>query len=224
MNRHLHDIMSAQFKTCEISGKDIISWEDGIRCIIPEITTDAADGKIVCTGRNLATPTSKIIKSSDVASAWTNGSLGKYPIPPGVYSISARYRQLGEITTVALSIRDYDSSTSEIVTKTATAESGTIFRVFTIPEGTRGCYIYLYSNCTANTLLSECEFYDIMFVRGEYKADTMPNFENFYTGGSVSLSTSGDIRLIQPSGYAQVFIGGSTVSGNQIDIKYITHS
>ena len=224
MNRHLHDIMSAQFKTCEAYGTDFLSWDNGVRCFIPEIETSATDGKIICTGRNLATPTSTVVQSSEDGASWKYSALGRYPLAPGDYSISVKYRQLGEITRVSLSMRDYDSKVTELSTITSTNESGTLFRSFTIPVGTRGCYIYLYSNCTANELFSKCEFYDIMFVRGAYTESTMPEFEEFFSGGSVGLPASDNIKLAQPNGYGQVFIGGSTTSGNNINLKYITHS
>ena len=226
MSRFIHNIMMAQYKQNDAVGFGSVCFENGISCILPDVNTDATGGQMLCRGRNLITPSyiTVVPVAESGVGAWTSKQLGKALLPPGKYTIFAKYRQLSDITTVSVSIRDYDTISTSFGESPGSASEGHLHITFTIPEESRGCTVYLYSNLTANYLATKCEFYDIMLVCGTYTANTIPGFEEYYDGGCASLPLSQESIFIQPNGFCQFMITDSMVSENKINVKYITHS
>lgn len=119
---------------------------------------------ITVTGKNLLD-----IKDSTVSGtvSWTAKLLGDYELESGTYTISAKYRQVGEQeSTISLSIREYGNLSVYYTTIDSKLTSGYFTKTFTVPKGSKGIRIYIYSNQTATAMNTSCEFSEIQIEKG----------------------------------------------------------
>lgn len=100
------------------------------------------------------------------SSAQTLSYTGDYELTPGTYSVSCGFTQNGDASTVKLSIRGYESFTEIYGEQTSTATAGTLTVTFTVPDGDRGCRIYVYSNATDLAAQTSATFSKFMLNAG----------------------------------------------------------
>ena len=56
MNRQLHDLMMAQYATPKVSGDGLVSWNGGVKCVIPSVKLYGAANQGTMSGSNMLNP------------------------------------------------------------------------------------------------------------------------------------------------------------------------
>lgn len=97
---------------------------------------------------------------------YTSSYLDISNIPPGTYTISCNFVQTNAISTVHISCRKFESPSPEYGNVTSTNISGSLVGTFTIPQGENGVRLYLYSNVTATTQNTSCNFNNVQIELG----------------------------------------------------------
>ena len=89
-------------------------------------------------------------------------------VPAGNYVASCNFNQKGQdISRVALSVRDYNDYTIAFGDASSGEKSGYLEKAFTVPNGSSGFQIFLYSNQPEEALTTECLFEDIQVEVGK---------------------------------------------------------
>lgn len=123
-------------------------------------------------------PINDIRKQS--TSRWSYQNLGKLELVPGKYTVKCHYKQYGTPTKVQISVRDYDELNTAYGYSVyyGLVEDDALVS-FTLPTTAKGIQIILYINATADAIDADCEFTNIMLVKGTYTMDIMPEYEPF---------------------------------------------
>ena len=99
---------------------------------------------------------------SGVSKPWTSLLVAAVQVPPGTYTASCRFNQIGpDISRVSLSPRGYNDYTVAFGDAYSTDQSGYLEKTFTVTEGSGGFQLFLYSNTPNEALTTECLFKDI---------------------------------------------------------------
>lgn len=98
--------------------------------------------------------------------AWSSILIAKIFCGSGNYVASCNFKQKGDITRVALSVRDYDETTDTLKHVDTTDASGVLTAPFVVEEGKKGFQVFLYSNYSADDLSTNCLFENIQVEVG----------------------------------------------------------
>lgn len=156
------------------------------------------------------------------STAQTLSYTGDYELTPGTYSVSCSFTQTGDASIVKLSIRGYESFTEIYGEQTSTATVGTLTVTFTVPDGDRGCRIYVYSNATYVAAQTSATFSKFMLNAGAPQpySEYFPGFRNAAATGVVSegVNCAAPSKEYSIYGYkvSPNFDGSITISGNAI--------
>ena len=111
-------------------------------------------------------------------------------VPAGNYVASCNFNQKGQdISRVALSVRDYNDYTIAFGDASSGEKSGYLEKAFTVPNGSSGFQIFLYSNQPEEALTTECLFEDIQVEVGN-KATVYET----YSGAEYIPSSDGNVE------------------------------
>lgn len=86
MDRHLHDLMMAQYATPAVSGEGLVSWDKGVKCVLPSVKLMGAATQGTLTGKNLFDPNAETSTSGSYIGFTQCFSLSR----PFVVSISLK--------------------------------------------------------------------------------------------------------------------------------------
>ncbi|MBQ7821180.1 MAG: hypothetical protein IJ391_02740 [Clostridia bacterium] len=248
MNRRLHDNIIAEYKHASSSGVGGAGWENGVRCVLPEVSVPAdSTSTYRLVGKNLFCPDKYKGKSETIngvtftgnadgsitvngtATAntvfylnghWYNGT--KHTIT-GAYLnrpfVISGHPTGASFSTYNLFFRFYDDATGgEKYASTVTAKG-----VLNTTGKFNTAYIDVKAGVTCDNLVFKPQI--------EYGSEAT-EFTPFYEGGLFTADTLADTRLKQPEGIGNIIeypdgfsVGGYTGNkGTQIDVKYVTHS
>lgn len=198
MNKRLSLDMLGQYKTESLNYQSSSIVIDGsLECEFPKLETlgyylksktptdgspcdlyETGTGKIVICGKNLCP------YSGGTASG--TGSWTSQMITPAVVdlpnaqqlTLSVKYEQ--KKTQCVLGIKIQNQNAKTITEKRIGSDvSGKYVTALSVPAGSTGIIIHLYSNYSGTAQESECEFSEVMLVRGSYNSSTMPEYEDF---------------------------------------------
>lgn len=197
MNRRINDIIIAQYKRVDHSNNTdgMLEANDGVKChllstvITGEGYTTASPtadapvtvyqfgaGALTVSGKNL-TPQETLTVSGD--SAYCEKLLGDVmTMSQGTYAFRCMYEQKKTKKTLGIVIRS--RVTGDILRNATLGSSASGMSTvinFDVPRGECGVRISLCSNYTSDVVETECEFSNIMIVKGYCDASTMPAYE-----------------------------------------------
>lgn len=112
--------------------------------------------------------------ATQTAYAWSSILMAKIKVPHGIYTASCRFRQKGEKSRVALSMRDYDDHAKTLKHTDSQANEGTLKATFEVKDDNKGFQMFLYSNYSENKLATDCIFSDIQVECGTEATSYQP--------------------------------------------------
>lgn len=137
----------------------------------------------------------------DIPDASTSGTiayhqimLGDFELPPGEYTISAKYKHIGE-QRGSLDIREYENTSGYLKSIPIYANtSGETSATFTVPEGVKGIRVYLYSNVSGTAGATSVTLSEVMVNKG---ASALP-YEPWYLLGDqlLDLTNAGKLAVV----------------------------
>lgn len=137
----------------------------------------------------------------DIPDASTSGTaayhqimLGDFELPPGEYTISAKYKHIGE-QRGSLDIREYENTSGYLKSIPIYANtSGETSATFTVPEGVQGIRVYLYSNVSGTAGATSVTLSEVMVNKG---ASALP-YEPWYPLGNqlLNLTNAGKLAVV----------------------------
>lgn len=240
MNRRLHDIMTAQYKTNEATGIGTVSFENGVRCVMPEVkvygksvqngtperdkpvTLSSFGGKLILPNAEFSTP---ILRSArEYADIWDVGK--------GIIT-----RNVAEI--IADGVNVY---TTYIYTNPSSGYTGCSF-----VKGTLGSALAPFAILSSHFITSYSASGGTIYTSGDPRSpfaymwnielDTLEKINNWLIAQSDAgtpvkiiyalkepiIEYVEPIQITQPDGFGEISAIGN-LSDVQIDVKYITHT
>ena len=151
---------------------------------------DASTVKVTRCGKAIFSKSTQIV--SGVSKPWTSLLVAAVKVPPGDYVVSCRFNQIGQdMSTVGISARSYNDYTVPFGDDSSSEKSGYLEKAFTVPSGSGGFQIFLYSNMPNEPLTTECSFENICVEVG-----SVATGYSLYNGAQYTPATDGSVSGI----------------------------
>lgn len=191
-SNELYRLKTDVLETGESSGNNI-HLEDSALSEMQEISVDGVCEQETTTGKQLLdydnlTNISQLTKINPYGfkvtgtNAWMSGNFTIDLKANTKYTFKCLFNQIDAMSTIEVSIRE--ESGKIIKDLISSKKNGTLIGSFTTETITKITF-YLYSNLSATSMTTTCDFTYLQIVEGEYTDVTMPDFEP-YTGGQPS--------------------------------------
>lgn len=190
---------------------DISPIEHTVKVNVKGENIDPSNVTLTMCGKNLvATNEFEVNKP---AITWASANLDKIKIASGNYVASCNFKQVGtDKSQIALSIRDYDDYSIVLGGAVSVETSGKLVAPFTVKDGKKGFQVYVYSNMSAETLLADCIFTNIMVEAGNEATDY-----EAYKGKTYTPNANGNCDVVSVSPTMTLF---TNTDGVTIECEY----
>lgn len=189
------------YGTAEVSGEQVKISDHMSGLSVPSYEVYGSNAQEICPGVCVFKQDEQSLTSN---SAWFAQSVFKGTLPPGDYTVTAKYEQLGTQTTVAVGMYKYNTATGAVgdgIGKVTSDEvAGSLIFNVTIPPDVTGVAVSLYTNFSSTVCDCSTKFTEIMVISGTYTEEAIPGYA--------------DVSVSKPYPRELLFTGDKVESGD----------